>query len=264
MSGEWIKMRFDLADDPAVVGIARRLDLDEFGVVGRLHTIWSWADRQTTDGDAASVTFVFIDRKVNTPNFAEAMEAEGWLEKTDTGVRFPNFTRHNGQTAKQRALTARRMRDLRGRDKEKSDAGRDATSDAPGVTVSSSSSISYGGGGVGEGETVSIPKELDTEAFHRAWVEWFAYRREAHLKAYVPRGAKAQLTRLAGFGEERAIAAIQHSIANGYKGIFEPTSAPTACGGNGESGQGFAVSVGAVMEQRPVTEGDLREMGEIP
>lgn len=111
----WIKMRVDLTDDPSVVQIALSLGVDEDLVVGKLHRLWSWADRQTTDGHAAGVTGEWIDRHVSVPGFAAAMVHAGWLEITETGLVFPNFTRHNGASAKKRALTATRNAALRER-----------------------------------------------------------------------------------------------------------------------------------------------------
>jgi hypothetical protein len=43
-----------------------------------------------------------------------------WLEVSDKGISFPRFDRHNGESAKKRALTARRQSDFR---KRKSNAG---------------------------------------------------------------------------------------------------------------------------------------------
>jgi len=110
MAGDWIKMRLNLATDPAVIGIAERTDsADEDHVVGKLHRLWSWADQQTIDGNAPSVTKTWIDRYLAIDGFADAMIAVGWLVVTESGIEFPNFTRHNGQTAKQRALTSKRV-----------------------------------------------------------------------------------------------------------------------------------------------------------
>jgi len=104
-----LKVRLDLRDDPAVAGIARRLGLDEDHVVGKLVRFWSWANRQSTDGNAP-VTLLYIDRHVGAPGFCAAMIAEGWLEVTgEAGVRIPKWDRHNSQGAKQRALTAIRV-----------------------------------------------------------------------------------------------------------------------------------------------------------
>ncbi len=111
---DWIKTRKDLHGDPSVLGIAALTGVDVDGVVGKLHRIWSWADTHTTDGNGRNVTASWVDVLVGTPGFAEAMEKEGWLEIGSAGIRIPNFERHNGQSAKQRAVTANRVAKHRG------------------------------------------------------------------------------------------------------------------------------------------------------
>jgi hypothetical protein len=106
-------MRTDLADDPAVIGIAAALDIHEDLVVGKLHRFWSWADAQLRDGNAPSVTEKWIDRYVDLPGFAHAMQNAGWLTVAEGGISIPNFDRHNGKAAKNRALTANRVRNAR-------------------------------------------------------------------------------------------------------------------------------------------------------
>lgn len=108
MAGDWIKMRTDLHDDPEVLRLSAMLKLDRFAVVGRLATLWAWADKHTTDG-SSSVTPLLLDDIVVHSGFADAMTVVGWLEVTDRGVKFPKFSRHNGKSAKKRALTARRV-----------------------------------------------------------------------------------------------------------------------------------------------------------
>jgi hypothetical protein len=105
MAGDWIKMRTDLAEDPAVIAIAAKLDVDEFAVVGRLHHLWGWFDSQSRDGHAPGVTRGWIDRKTQLPGFAAALETVGWLQVDDRGATVPKFDRHNGKTAKARALS---------------------------------------------------------------------------------------------------------------------------------------------------------------
>jgi hypothetical protein len=110
MAGDWIKVRIDLVDDPAVIAIAARTGLDEDAVVGKLCRLWSWANRNTTDGYVGGIKAAWIDRYLNTPGFAEAMVEAGWLEATEDGpttedsITFPKFKRHNGDSAKSRAL----------------------------------------------------------------------------------------------------------------------------------------------------------------
>ncbi len=69
-------------------------------------------------------------------------------------------------------------------------------------------------------EEAEIPSTLDTPEFRLAWAEWEQHRHEKRI-ALTPLAVKKQLKILAGIGATRAIGAINHSIANGYKGIFE-------------------------------------------
>lgn len=79
-----------------------------------------------------------------------------------------------------------------------------------------------------------VPPALpfDSAAFAEAWEDWQQHRTEKR-KPITPLSAKKALADLAKMGEPRAIAAINHSIANGYQGIYEPdapripTPAPT-------------------------------------
>lgn len=123
MAGDWIKMRNDLAEDPAVIGIAALTGTDEFSVIGRLQTLWSWADRQSRDGHADYVTSAWLNRKVQCDGFAEAMIKVGWLITDETGITIPNFGEHNGESAKTRALGKNR--------KQKQRATPDVTHESP-------------------------------------------------------------------------------------------------------------------------------------
>jgi hypothetical protein len=110
MAGDWIKMRTALANDPAVIAIALDLDKSEFEVVGMLHHLWSWADSQSQDGHVKRVTEKWIDRYVHHAGFAKSMSGAGWLVIEESGITFPNFERHNGESAKKRAEAAERQR----------------------------------------------------------------------------------------------------------------------------------------------------------
>lgn len=113
MAGDWIKMRVSLATDPAVIGMATSLDRSEFEVVGMLHHLWGWADAHSRDGHADGVTVKWVNRFVQCDGFADAMAHVGWLLVTETGIVFPHFDRHNGESAKARGLAAERKRKQR-------------------------------------------------------------------------------------------------------------------------------------------------------
>lgn len=69
-------------------------------------------------------------------------------------------------------------------------------------------------------EPVTIPDALNTPEFNAAWETWLAHRRSAH-RTPTPQAMRLQLNRLSSIGPQRAIAAIEHSVANGWTGIFE-------------------------------------------
>ena len=105
----WIKVENCTPDKPEIFHIADQLEIDPDAVLGKLIRLWIWADSQTYDGNASSVTRSLLDRVAGVTGFALAMENAGWLTPTDGGFVFPNFERHNGQTAKTRALTSKRV-----------------------------------------------------------------------------------------------------------------------------------------------------------
>lgn len=66
-----------------------------------------------------------------------------------------------------------------------------------------------------------FPKELATARFSFAWDQWIQHRKEIR-KPVTPTSTSQQLKKLAAWGEDRAIAAIEHTIASGWQGIREP------------------------------------------
>lgn len=81
---------------------------------------------------------------------------------------------------------------------------------------------------VQEQETVgenanSLP--FDDPDFADAWSDWQQHRKEKK-KPLTPTSIKMQLNALEDMGLDRAIKAIDFSIAQGYTGIFEPSQAP--------------------------------------
>ncbi len=122
MAGDWIKMRHDLADDPAVLALSQRTGASLEQVVGCLHKLWSWADRHTTNGHAPVTPVSWIDAFVHVDGFANVLLDIGWLvcNERDTegdmsGFSIPKFGVHNSESAKKRAVEAKRKRKQRSR-----------------------------------------------------------------------------------------------------------------------------------------------------
>lgn len=104
MAGDWIKMRADLRDDPAVFKLAEILNVDELHVIGCLFCFWTWVDKHAVDGRVDGATSRLVDKVSMTSGFADALVAVGWIQVDESGVTIPNFQRHNGESAKERGL----------------------------------------------------------------------------------------------------------------------------------------------------------------
>jgi len=222
MAGDWIKVENVTPNKPEVFQIAEIMDITPDDALGKLIRLWVWADEQTYDGNASVTTRALVDRVAGATGFANALIDAGWLVVESGGLVFPNFLRHNGQSAKTRALTAKRVQAHRAR--KTNDVGvTQALPEKRRVKRRVYPPLSPQGE---TGETTPtefcFPQEIDTDDFHDAWSEWESHRAEIH-KDLTPTSAKVQLDKLAKMGEQRAIAAIRHSIGQSYVGIVEPT-----------------------------------------
>lgn len=110
MAGDWLKMETSTPEKAEVLAITARMGWDDSDLtVGKLFRLWRWFDQHTIDGNAVRVTPALLDRIVGVTGFCEAVQEVGWLAITDSGVMLPKFDRHNGDTAKSRSLTAKRV-----------------------------------------------------------------------------------------------------------------------------------------------------------
>lgn len=113
MAANWIKVEVVTPDKPEIFRLAEILKIDPDAVLGKAIRFWVWADQQTIDGNANSVTKNAIDRVSFMNGFADALIAVGWLHESNGSLTLPNFDRHNGESSKKRALTNRRVSEHR-------------------------------------------------------------------------------------------------------------------------------------------------------
>ena len=113
--GAWMKLELNTPDKPEVRDIADSLGIDRDAVVGKLVKVWRWFDLNTTNGRAEGIDLDFVDEKAGTKGFGASMQKVGWLKSSERYVTLPKFSRHNGKSAKKRALTARRQAEHRKR-----------------------------------------------------------------------------------------------------------------------------------------------------
>jgi hypothetical protein len=67
----------------------------------------------------------------------------------------------------------------------------------------------------------ALPLPFHSADFKLFWSNWEQHRKEKKAKL-TPTARNQQLEKLKDMGEHRAIAALKHSLANGWTGIFEP------------------------------------------
>lgn len=111
MAGEWIKVEATTPDKPEIMRVARELGMEWDAVFGKLVRLWAWFDKNSVDGVVDGIVAEDVDALVSADGFASALERVNWLEVDDDAERvyLPNFDRHNGETAKQRALKNKRQ-----------------------------------------------------------------------------------------------------------------------------------------------------------
>lgn len=115
MAGDWIKFEKATLDKPEIFELAGILGIDPDAVIGKLLRVWDWFDDQSVDGYAPVALSAQLNRNTGVTGFVEAMQQVGWIEIENNRLKVPNFNRHNGQSAKNRALSAKRMAKSRGK-----------------------------------------------------------------------------------------------------------------------------------------------------
>ena len=117
MAGDWIKFRTSLISDGRVRVSAKKMGLKgnavgnaaSVTVIGGLVTLWSLADEHA---DEHGVLYGYdpedINNLVGIPNFCESLHSD-WIDISGDWVKLPEYQEHNGQTAKKRAQTAKRV-----------------------------------------------------------------------------------------------------------------------------------------------------------
>lgn len=231
----WIKFETCTSDKPEVWQIAQSLGIDPDAVVGKLLRVWAWFDEQTEDGNAPSVTKALLDRNVGVTGFVTSMLQVGWMVEEDGQLSIPNFGRHNGDTAKKRALTAKRVSESRGNSKDVTQVKQNCNATSVTGALPREEKIREreeekkdntipplspkGERLKFDASKVSLP--IQTEAFKEAWLLWCQHRSEIK-KPLKPTSCEQQLKQLAEWGEARAIAAIRYTVAKGWQGIQEP------------------------------------------
>jgi hypothetical protein len=115
----WIKWEKGLIRKPEIMRIAKRLGVTKHHAAACCMIVWEWAEDITVDGHIRDMGTSDVSDAVDIPGIGEAMEACDWLLDGGDCIAFPNWDRHNGEPAKQRAMDAFRKRVARAEDRKR-------------------------------------------------------------------------------------------------------------------------------------------------
>jgi hypothetical protein len=115
MAIEWIKVEKSTSRKPEVLRLASLLSIHPDHAYGLCFRFWCWCDDNLSSSAIPGMTIEQLDVMMGHPGFASALVSVGWLQAREGSLAIPNFNRHLSQSAKSRALTARRQDKFRSR-----------------------------------------------------------------------------------------------------------------------------------------------------
>lgn len=208
----------ELQTHPKVVRILSATSSDKFRVIGGLHAVWCVFDQHSQDGKLFGYTPDLLDHVIGFNGFSAAMVSVDWLifDGVET-LSIPEFTEHNGQSAKRRAEDQKRKKESRKcpqnvRTESEDDADKQRTREEKRRVNK-------------QAEIVAIPDCVSEDV----WEQWINYRKERKLTC-TKTTLVAQLKNLQEWSAEgfTSDSIITESIAQGWQGLFKPKTAPKA------------------------------------
>ena len=109
MAGDWIKMEHVTQSKPELFCMASELGVSRDEVLGMLVRFWVWADQQSVSGKLKGMTARDIDAIVGVEKFTTVLQKANWIALKGDVFVLKNFPRHNGKSAKRRALDRKRQ-----------------------------------------------------------------------------------------------------------------------------------------------------------
>lgn len=207
----WIEFHLALRDHWKIHRLKDRLEIVYPHALGLVACLWTWAGSQAGDGYLDKFTDAEISAAArwegDAKTFKSALEDAKLI---DANGRLHDWSKHG-----LRLLKSSRKRQKQYRRKLRNgDVTVTSTKPfIPNQTKPNQTKQQQGG------ERVEIPADLEGD---REWIEkWLAYKKEMG-KGYKPTGLEAFLKRVREIPQAKRKAAFEHSMSNGYAGLFEP------------------------------------------
>ena len=133
----WIKWNKGLTRRSEVLQIAAAVKQDRRRVACACMELWEWADDETANGFLVGCSEAFVDELVGIRGFMAAYIAAGWamVSAGGGGIQLANWDRHNGATAKRRAMDGDRKDKMR--TNVRNESGQNADTKRTGVRIAS-------------------------------------------------------------------------------------------------------------------------------
>jgi hypothetical protein len=239
MAGDWIKIEHVTPDKPEIHRIASILGISAEAVFGHLVRLWVWADQQSLDGRQIVAKCDTINCICRCAKIANAMQEVGWLVTEGEYVTFPNFDRHNTETAKNRAVKSKQKKKERKKSVAKMSpkkgdktATREEKRREELKEKINTPLTPIGGSANAPGEneprkprlrqqlTVELPPNLNTPEANAAWVRWVCYKAERR-EPLTNQTALEIYGNFAKAGSEAFCRAVTYTIGKGWSGLSE-------------------------------------------
>lgn len=110
MASDWIKVERTTVDKPEIRAVARICGISKGEAFAAWFRLWCYFDETTENGFIQGFTHADADDISRVIGMGKALESQAWITFDSTGCSVENWAKHNGQSAKARALAFERKR----------------------------------------------------------------------------------------------------------------------------------------------------------
>lgn len=113
MAGDWIKVEMATPNKPEMAFIAKACGVSMDTAFAAWFRLWCWLDHHTENGEVQFFGPEDADRIAGVPGIGNALSSDkgcGWITFHQVGAAVVNWDRHNGDSAKKRAMKTDRQR----------------------------------------------------------------------------------------------------------------------------------------------------------
>lgn len=231
MAAGWIPIFEDTPTKREIIAIASKTGRSRAEVLGLMISFWLWFQRESSGG---ALVDVHVDALVPHLGadcaFWSSVCDVGWIVDGNEGLSIPNADEWLSKGAKARLQKTKRQSDWRSGQAKTSTSA--STSPSTHASTSASTTEQNNKRRIRtplppfDPNAIQLPKSLDTNEVRNALANWDAYRRESGKPLKSSRSIVALVNQYATLPASSLVAAIEHSIANGWQGVHAPKDQP--------------------------------------